>query len=130
MPSLSSRKQVSSTASGRKVYVHIQQLTGTPNGQGGFVGGGIWTDVLGLSNVPLTLKTLKPYERFIAQQLYPSVTSQGAMRWRRSVNIMPSMRVVFGNHIYWIRGVSNKDEANTDIILHLEEQQATGTVRA
>src|SRR5260221_12235 len=128
MPSLSSRKQVSSTASGRKVYVHIQQLTGTSNGQGGFVNGGTWTDVAGLGNVPLKLLTWSPYEKFIAQQSYPGVDSRGSMRWRRT-NITAQMRVMFGNHTYWIRGISNYDEANKDIILYLEEYQATGTVR-
>ncbi len=130
MPSLSSRKQVSSTASGRKVYAHIQQLTGTSNTQGGLVNGGTWTDVPGLSNVPITLRTWSPYEKFIAQQSYPGVSSRAYMRWRRSVNITAAMRVLYGNHAYWIRGVSNYDEANTDIILYLEEMQPTGTVRA
>lgn len=130
MPSLASRKQVSSTASGRKVYVHIQQLTGTSNGQGGFVNGGSWTDVPGLSNVPITFRTWSPYEKFMAQQLYPGVNSRGFMRWRRGTNITVTMRVTYGNHVYWIRGVSNYDEANTDIILYLEEWQPTGTVRA
>src|SRR6266568_4389755 len=76
MPSLSSRKQVSATASGRKVYVRFQQLTGVSNGQGGFVGGGTWSDVPGLTNVPVTLRTWSPYERFMAQQLYPNVESR------------------------------------------------------
>jgi hypothetical protein len=129
MPSLSSRKQVSATASGRKVYAHIQQLSGVSNGQGGFVNGGTWTDVPGLSNVPITFRTWSPYEKFMAQQLYPGVQSRAYMRWRRSVNITAAMRVLYGNHTYWIRGVSNYDEANTDIILYLEEYQATGTVR-
>ena len=129
MPSLSSRKQVSSTASGRKVYAKFQTLTGTPNGQGGFVGGGSWVDVPGLTEVPVTLRTWSPYEKFLAQALYPGVSSRAYMRWRRDTNVSVTMRMVYGNHIYWIRGVSNYDEANTDIILYLEEWQATGTVR-
>src|SRR6266568_314102 len=129
MPSLSSRKQVSATASGRKVYVRFQQLTGVSNGQGGFVGGGTWSDVPGLTNMPVTLRTWSPYERFLAQQLYPNVESRAYMRWRRGVNVTATMRMLYGNHIYWIRGVSNYDEANTDIILYIEEWQPTGTVR-
>ncbi len=129
MPSLSSRKQVSSTASGRKVIMKFQQLTGTPNGQGGFVGGGNWVDVAGLTNVPITIRTWSPYEKFMAQQLYPGVTSRAYMRWRRGANVLVSMRAMYGSHVYWIRGVSNYDEANTDIILYLEEWQPTGTIR-
>jgi hypothetical protein len=129
MPSLSSRKQVSATASGRKVYAKFQQLSGTPNGQGGFTGGGTWSDVPGLTNVPVTFRTWSPYEKFMAQQIYPSVSSRAYMRWRRGVNIAPNMRLMYGNHEYFIRGVSNYDEANTDIILYLEEVQASGTVR-
>ncbi len=129
MPSLSSRKQVSSTASGRKVIMKFQQLTGTPNGQGGFVNGGTWNDVAGLTNVPITIRTWSPYEKFLAQQLYPGVTSRAYMRWRRGVNVLVSMRAMYGTHVYWIRGVSNYDEANTDIILYLEEWQPTGTIR-
>ena len=130
MPSLSSRKQVSSTASGRKVYAKFQKLTGTPDGQGGFVGGGTWVDVPGLTIVPVTLRTWSPYEKFMAQQLYPGVQSRAYMRWRRGVNILVQWRMMYGNHTYWIRGVSNYDEANTDIILYLEEWQATGTVHS
>ncbi len=129
MPSLSSRKQVSSTASGRKVIVKFQSLTGTPNGQGGFVGGGTWNDVAGLTNVPVTLRTWSPYEKFLAQALYPGVQSRAYMRWRRGTNVSVTMRMMYGNHTYWIRGVSNYDEANTDIILYLEEWQPTGTIR-
>ena len=129
MPSLSSRKQVSATASGRKVYVKFQSLTGTPNGQGGFTGGGTWVDVAGLTEVPITIRTWSPYEKFMAQQLYPGVTSRAYMRWRRGVNVLVNMRVMYGTHVYWIRGVSNYDEANTDIILYLEEWQPTGTIR-
>lgn len=130
MPSLSGRKQVSATASGRKVYAKFQQLTGTPNGQGGFVNGGTWVDVAGLTNVPVTFRTWSPYERFMAQQLYPGVTSRVYMRYRKGINLNVTMRMVYGNHTYWIRGISNYDEANADILIYLEEMQPTGTNRS
>jgi hypothetical protein len=129
MPSLSSRKQVSSTASGRKVYVKFQQLTGVSDGQGGFQNGGTWSDVTGLTQVPITFRTWSPWERFMAQQEYPGVNSRAYMRWRRGINVKVNMRVMYGSHVYWIRSVSNYDEANTDIILYLEEVQPTGTIR-
>jgi Phage head-tail joining protein len=128
MPTLASRRIVQSHASGRKAYVHIQQLTGVTTGQG-FSDGGTWTDVPGLSNVPVTFKTWSPFQRVMAQELYSAVSSHAYMRWRRGVNIRANMRVVYGSHIYRIADVSNYDEANTDIILWLEEWQATGTVR-
>jgi head-tail adaptor len=130
MGALNSRKQVKADANNLYRNAHFQQLTGTPNGQGGFVGGGTWTDVAGLSNVPVAFKTWSPYEKFVAQQLYPGVTSRVYMRYRKSANITVTMRMVYGNHIYWIRGVSNYDEANAAILLYLEELQPTGTNRS
>src|SRR6266702_7272426 len=128
MPSPSSRKLVQSHASGRHVIAHFQQLTCVSSGPG-FADGGTWTDVPGLSNVPVTFRTWSLYQRVMAQQLYPGVSSRAFMRWRRGVNIRSNMRMVYGNHIYRIAGVSNYDEANTDIILYLEEWQPTGTTR-
>src|SRR5260221_12444607 len=100
MPSASSRKQVSSTASGRKVYVKFQTLTGTPNGQGGFVNGGNWNDIAGLTEVPITFRTWSPYEKYIAQQLYPGVTSRGYIRLRRGGKILWTMRMGYGSQVY------------------------------
>src|SRR5260221_1084340 len=103
MPSASSRKQVSSTASGRKVYVKFQNLTGTPNGQGGFVNGGNWNDIAGVTQVPITFRTWSPYEKYIAQQLYPGVTSRWYMRLRRGANIIVTIRMGYAPPVYWIR---------------------------
>ncbi len=128
MPSASSRKLVQSHASGRHVIAHFQQLTGVSSGPG-FADGGTWTDVPGLSNVPVTFRTMMPYERVMAQQLYPGIKSWAFMRWRRGVNVRSNMRMVYGNHIYRIQDVGNYDENNTDIILYLEEWQPTGTTR-
>jgi len=86
MPSASSRKLVESHASGRHVIVRFQQLTGVTSGPG-FADGGTWTDVPGLSNVPVTFRTMMPYERVMAQQLYPGIKSWAFMRWRRGVNV-------------------------------------------
>lgn len=125
---LAARRLVQSHASGRHAYVHIQQLTGVVTGQG-FPDGGTWADVPGLSNVPVIFKTWRPLQRVMAQQLYSAVGTHVYMRWRKGVDIRANMRIVYGNHIYRIADVSNYDEANTDIILWLEEWQATGTVR-
>jgi len=124
----SSRKLVSSHASGRKAIVRIQQLAGGNTAQG-FTDAGTWTDVPGLSNVPGTFKTWSPYEKLQAAQDFPGVGSRFYMRWRKGVNIRSNMRLVYGNHIYRITEASNYDEANTDIILYLEEWQPTGTIR-
>jgi len=122
------RKLVTSHASGRKAYVRIQQLTGVSSGPG-FTDGGGYTDVPGLSHVPVTFRTWSPYEKIMAGQDFPGVGSRAYMRWRKSVNIRSNMMLVYGNHKYRIQEVSNYDEANTDIILYLEEWQPTGTVR-
>lgn len=121
------RRQVTSTASGRKVIVHFQQLTGVTTS--GFPDNGTWTDVPGLSNVPITFRTMRPYERAMVQQLFPSIKSWAFMRWRPGVNVRSNMRLMYGNHIYRILDADNYDEANTDIILYLEEWQPTGTTR-
>jgi Phage head-tail joining protein len=127
--SASTRKLVSSQASGRKVYVRIEQVIGGTTAQG-FTDGGNWTTVPGLGNVPGTFRTWSPYEKVMAQQDFPGVGSRFYMRWRKGVNIRSNvMRMVYGNHIYRIQEASNYDEANTDIILYLEEWQPTGTVR-
>jgi len=124
----SSRKLVTSHASGRKAIVHIQQLSGG-NVTQGFTDSGTWTDVPGLSNVPVTFRTWSPYERAMAGQDFQGVGSRAYMRWRRGTNIRSNMRLVYGNHIYRITEASNYDEANTDIVLYLEEWQPTGTTR-
>jgi hypothetical protein len=123
-----SRKLVTSHASGRKAIVHIQQLSGGSTAQG-FTDAGTWADVPGLSNVPGAFKTWSPYEKVMAGQDFPGVGSRFYMRWRRGVNVRSNMRLVYGNHIYRITEASNYDEANTDIILYLEEWQPTGTTR-
>ena len=128
MPGIASRRIVTSQASGQKRIVRFQQLTGVTSGSG-FTDGGSYTDVPGLTNVPVTFKTWTTYEKVMAQQLYPGVSSSAYMRWRRGVNIRENMMMVYGNHHYRIKGVSNYDEANTDIILYLEEWQPSGTVR-
>jgi len=128
MPGIASRRIVTSQASGQKRIVRFQQLTGVTSGSG-FTDGGSYTDVPGLTNVPVTFKTWTTYEKVMAQQLYPGVSSRAYMRWRRGVNIRENMHMVYGNHTYRIKGVSNYDEANTDIILYLEEWQPSGTVR-
>jgi Phage head-tail joining protein len=126
---IASRRIVQSHASGRKAIVHIQQLTGVTSGSG-FTDGGTWTDVPGLSNVPGTFKTWNPYEKAMAGQDFQGTGSRFYMRWRKGVNIRAGvMRMVYGNHIYRITEASNYDEANTDIVLYLQEWQPTGTVR-
>ncbi len=129
MASVASRRLVSSHASGRKAIVRIQQLTGATSGSG-FADGGNLTDVPGLSNVPGTFKTWSPYERMMAGQEYQGTGSRFYMRWRKGANIRAGvMFVVYGNHKYRILEANNYDEANTDIVLYLQEWQPTGTVR-
>ena len=125
---MANRKLVTSHASGHKAIVHIQQLSGGNTTQG-FTDAGTWADVPGLSNVPVTFRTWSPYEKAMAGQDFQGVGSRAYMRWRKGVNIRSNMRMVYGNHVYRITEASNYDEANTDIILYLEEWQPTGTVR-
>jgi hypothetical protein len=125
---MASRRLVQSHASGRKAIVHIQQLAGGNTAQG-FTDSGTWADVPGLSNVPVTFKTWNPYEKAMAGQDYQGTGSRAYLRWRKGVNIRSNMRLVYGNHIYRITEAGNYDEANTDIVLYLQEWQPTGTVR-
>jgi hypothetical protein len=122
------RRQVVATASGRQVWVKFQQLTGASTG-GGFPDGGSLTDVPGLTHVPVTFRTMRPYERMMAGQLYPALKSWAFMRYRRSANVRANMYMVYGNHLYRIQDVGNYDESNQDVILYLEEWQPSGTTR-
>ncbi len=101
-------------------------MTGTPNGQGGLVNGGTWTDVPGLSHVAVTYRTWSMYEQFIAQQSYPGVNARAYIKYRQSTNINSTMKLVYGSKTYWIRGVDNYDQGNESLLLYLEELQATG----
>lgn len=127
MGALNSRKKVEANANDLYRYGRIQQLTGTPNGQGGFVNGGTWSDVPGLSNVPFNYKTWTPWAQYHAQQIYPGVNCRIAMRYRKSVNITPAMRLVYGNKVFVFRGIDNYDQANAVILVYAEELQSTGS---
>jgi SPP1 family predicted phage head-tail adaptor len=126
MGALSSRRQVKANASSLYRYGHVQHLTGTPNGQGGLIGGGTWTDVPDLAHVAFAYRTWNLYEQFIAQQSYPGVNARIYIRYRKSVNINSTMRFAYGTKVYYIRGVDNYDQANDALLLYLEELQATG----
>ncbi len=124
------RKRVSSSASGRKIICQIEKdqgATTSPDGQGGYTSN--WQIVTGLANVPMTFRTWSPYQQFLAQQRYPGVNVRMFMRYRRSAKVDETMRAVYGNHIYLIRGAENYDQDNDTIILYCEELQATGSVR-
>jgi head-tail adaptor len=123
----SSRKRVSSGASGRRVTGRIEQDTGTPDAQGGHTPN--WTTVPGLGNVPFTFRTWSPYQQFLYQQRYSGCNTRFFMRYRASVNVTTAMRVVTKDHIYMIRGAENWDQDNDTIALYCEELQTTGSVR-
>jgi head-tail adaptor len=127
MGALSQRKVVTANADNLYRVGKFQQLIGTPDGQGGLVNGGTWTDVSGLIHVPFNYKTWTPWAQFHAQQIYPGVNARLAVRYRKSVPITPNMRLVYGSKIYVIRGMDNYDQANAVIFLYCEEHQATGS---
>jgi SPP1 family predicted phage head-tail adaptor len=115
------------SASGRKIYVTIQQDTGTADSQGGHTPN--WTTVTGLSHVPVEFLTLNGYQLFNIKQLYPKAHIKLKMRYRGSVAVRSGMRAVYGNHIYDIQGAENSDQANDTIILYCDELQAKGSVK-
>jgi len=127
LTSLSQRRLVIGNANNLYRNGHIQELTGTADEQGGLLNGGVWTDVPGLANVPFNYKTWTPWAQYHAQQIYPGVNARLVMRYRKSVNVTPAMRFVYGTQIYLIRGMDNYDQANALILLYCEEHQSTGS---
>lgn len=122
-----SRSIVSATTSQLTRIVQFEELTGTPNGMGGLTNGGNWSVVAGLGNVPFVFKSWTPWQKWVAQQQYPGVTTRGYMRYRKSVNVTPAMRMKYGAHVYKILAVMNYDEGNRDVVMYLEELQAKGS---
>jgi head-tail adaptor len=116
-----------SSASGRKIYVRIEEDTGTPNVQGGHTP--TWTTVSGLDNVPAAFRTLRASQIYHLQQLYPKANAELHIRYRASTPVTTAMRAVSGSHIYMIRGAENVNQANETIVLYCEELQAVGSKR-
>ncbi len=107
----------------------IQNPPGTDDGQGGQTGS--WTDAY-----PCWANIVDfPFGRgagraFFAQQLYPTMTTMIAIRYQTSFHIDASKKVKYvrgpTTHLYKILGAKNPDEANKEILLFCQEDQAKG----
>jgi head-tail adaptor len=125
----SRKPQVTSKASGRKIYVRIQEDIGTSDSQGGHVPN--YVDVPGLSHVPATARTMNAFQQYHYQELYAGATVRLFIRYRASTaSITPAMRAVWGNHIYMIEGAENYDQDNDTVVLYCSELQAAGSERS
>jgi hypothetical protein len=120
-------------ASGRKVYMRIEQDSGTADSQGGHTPN--WTTVSGLEHVPMEFggsgtagQGMSAHQKYHLMQLYPKANVTLKMRYR-SVAVKSGMRAVWGSHIYQIRGAENVGERNETVMLYCEELQAVGSKR-
>jgi SPP1 family predicted phage head-tail adaptor len=105
--------------------VTIEQPTNTSDGQGGLVPG--WSNVFA-GTVWVHMEPWKGREIFFAQQVYPNAYSRVLLRYRKTVNITPAMRIRYKSKTYNIRWVGVPAEARKVIELLVEELQAKGSV--
>jgi SPP1 family predicted phage head-tail adaptor len=83
-----------------------------------------WVDVV---STWAHIEPWKGSEIFIAQQVYPNKIVRMLIRYRPSMNIDASMRIVYGSQLYNIRSVTVPAEARTTIEIVAEELQARGS---
>lgn len=97
--------------------IEIQELTNTPDGQGGF--STAWTTI----HTPnAMIKPVSGGERMRAMQLNATVTHRIYLRY--VAGIEADMRVKFGDRLFQIRLALNLEERNRWLELHCEEGAA------
>lgn len=107
--------------------IQIQQVTLTPNGQGGSTESWatVYTCWANMQNFPHGRGLFK---RFLFKQLYPKMDMTIQIRFQKTAAIDDTMRVLYPahgvNHLYQILGIENSLEANVSIWLLCQEQQA------
>lgn len=94
-----------SVASSLKKRVTVQNVTRTPDGQGGFTE--TWTDA---ADVWCSIEPLKAWERYQAAQLQAPVTHKIVMRYNRSVTAQS--RLKYGDRVFTVKEVINQKEEN------------------
>lgn len=103
-----------------KKRVALQTETLVPDGGGGYVLS--WTT---LATVWASIKPITGREVFAADHQEGHVTHHIAMRWRSDIAVTTAMRISYGERLFNIRAVLNKDEANRWLVLLVEEGVAS-----
>jgi SPP1 family predicted phage head-tail adaptor len=85
--------------------VTIQAITQTTDGQGGFTES--WDDV---ASVWASIDPMSDYEKFQAQQLQTNTTHKLKMRYYPGLTT--KHRLLFGDRIFNIKGITNPGEEN------------------
>lgn len=95
--------------------IEIQQLTNTPDGQGGF--NTTWATIY--PNVMAKIKPVSGGERMRAMQLNATISHRIFLRYIDGIK--PAMRVKFGDRLFQIRLPLNLEERDRWLELHCEE---------
>lgn len=116
------RREVYAPAETYNKRIVIQVLVQTPDGIGGFTGS--WQDYV---KTWAHVEPWKGQERFLQDQMYPTLWVRILMRYRPSQNITATHRVLYRGRNFNIRSVRVLSEAQTVIELLAEELQAQGS---
>ena len=88
-----------------KHYITIQQKTLVPDGLGGFTE--TWTT---FQSVYAAIWPMRASERVNMMQVEMNVTHRIRIRYLQKIN--SDMRISYGNRIFKIEGIANRDERN------------------
>lgn len=110
--------------------IQIQQEGRTWQLDGGYQQS--WSVLPGCNSVPANIlyppPSKKGDEQYTQNQVHSSVFTTMTIRYRPSLNIDASMRIVYGTRVFNIRTVLPVDEAKREIVLQCQEVQAKGTL--
>lgn len=104
-----------------KHRITFQQLTNTPDGQGGFTEA--WANIASVPEVWAKVEPVSASERFFSQQIQPLVTHKVTIRWRNDLNA--SMRISHEGRIFQIHGIRSLDEERFWTLI--DAQEGVGT---
>lgn len=109
--------------------ISFQAPTRTPDGQGGstVTWNTVYTCWADMQNFP---RGRGLFRKFMAQQLYPQLTTIIQIRWQTQVHIDPTMRILYtkgpDTKIFQILGVESPGDANISMSFFCQENQTVG----
>lgn len=123
MPDILSTADTTVRSGAYNRVIKIQKInTSTTDGMGGLSRG--FVDYIS------TFAHIGPWkgqERFVGQQVYPTMYTKFLIRYRPSLVIDATMQIIYKTRIFNIRSVRLPEEAQTTIEILAEEQQAKGS---
>ncbi len=80
-----------------------------------------------LGNVWANVNPLGTQELLLAAQRGEDVTHQVTLRWRSNLPPVATLRLLYGNRIFFVAGASDPDEAHRSLVLRCKEYITTQT---